>query len=181
MAANWPRFRSKAEQLKAIAYAVFALLALAAGSYSVAATDRYDYDSLGRLVRHVDAQGRATEYVYDAAGNLQQVSNNATAQAPAITAITPTSLRRGEAKLITVTGTGLTGIAASVADAQLTLTGLQFSASQVSFTLAASTTAALGSSVLNFANALGTASATLTINPVLPQAAVAPPATCGSA
>src|SRR5437870_10586029 len=79
-----------------------------------AGQERYDYDALGRLIRVIDEQGRVTEYVYDAAGNLLQVITGGTAQAPTVTAITPTSIRRGETKQFQFPGTDMTGTTVTV-------------------------------------------------------------------
>src|SRR5713101_7979611 len=100
-----------------------------------AGQERYDYDALGRLIRVIDEQGRVTEYVYDAAGNLLQVIVGGTAPAPAIVAVTPSSLRRGETKAIQVTGTGLSGVAVAVADPGLRVSNVSDTLAQVSFTL----------------------------------------------
>jgi len=42
-------------------------------SSAFAGTEHYDYDSLGRLIRFIGADGRVTEYVYDAVGNILEV------------------------------------------------------------------------------------------------------------
>ena len=72
-----------------------------------AATERYDYDPLGRLIRVIDGGGRVTEYDYDAAGNIRavRVGGSATALQPTVTAVTPAGFRKAEAVQITVTGT----------------------------------------------------------------------------
>src|SRR5213593_1812944 len=139
-----------------------------------AGQERYDYDALGRLIRVIDEQGRVTEYVYDAAGNLLQVITGGTAQAPTVTAITPTSIRRGETKQIQVTGSDLTGTTVTVADAGLRLSNVSTTASQVTFTLTALTTATLGSQTFTFSKAAGSATATITVNPELPKMFVSP-------
>src|SRR2546425_1234908 len=103
-----------------------------------AGQERYDYDALGRLIRVIDEQGRVTEYVYDAAGNLLQVITGGTAQAPTVTAITPTSIRLSNADTIdntigltvkdttvaTVSPASLT-IPAGQTEAQASITGLK--------------------------------------------------------
>lgn len=141
---------------------------------ALAGQEHYDYDALGRLIRVIDEQGRATEYVYDPAGNILQVITGETAQPPAITGISPNSLRRGETKQVQVTGTGLNGIEISSPDPQLTVTDLQSTPTQASFTLSASVTAILGPQQLTFFNAAGSIAATVTVNPVLPKVTVAP-------
>jgi YD repeat-containing protein len=139
-----------------------------------AGQERYEYDALGRLVRIIDAQGRVIEYVYDAAGNLLQVITGAMAQAPAITAVTPNAIRRGNTVQVQVTGSNLNNVTVTNSDPGLGITNLSVMPTQVSFTLAVSTTAMLGLQSFTFTNAVGSATATITINPVLPKVFVAP-------
>ncbi len=141
---------------------------------ALAAQERYDYDALGRLIRVIDEQGRVTEYVYDAAGNLLQVITGGAAQAPAVTSISPNSIRRGHTRSIQISGTGLTGAHVSTSDPGLDITGLQTSATQITFSLTAMMSAALGTQLISISNAAGTASASITVNPVLPVLSMAP-------
>jgi YD repeat-containing protein len=151
------------------------VLLLATFSYGTyAAQERYDYDGLGRLIRVIDEQGRVTEYVYDAAGNLLQVITGGTAQAPTVTAISPNSIRRAETRTIQITGTGLTGAHVSAGDPGLDITGLQAAATQITFSLTATLSAALGTHVFSISNAAGTSSASITVNPALPKLAISP-------
>lgn len=157
----------------------FLLVLLLAGLLSApggvdAGQERYEYDALGRLVRVIDAQGRVIEYVYDAAGNLLQVITSSTAQAPAITAATPNAIRRGNTVQVQVTGSGLNNVTVSNSDPGLDITNLSVTPTQVTFALAVSTTATLGAQTFTFTNAVGSATATITINPVLPQVFTAP-------
>jgi len=139
-----------------------------------AGQERYDYDALGRLVRVIDEQGRVTEYVYDAAGNILQVITGGTAQAPAITAISPTSIRRGGTAQVTITGSGFTGAEVSASDPGLDISGVQTAATQISFSLAATLTATLGLQQIGIRNAVGSASASVTVNPALPKLGMSP-------
>jgi YD repeat-containing protein len=146
------------------------------GAPALAGEERYDYDALGRLVRVIDEQGRVTEYVYDAAGNILQVivSGAGSAQPPVVTASNVSSIRRGETKAVQITGTGLTGAHVSTPDTGLDISGLQVSATQISFSLTATAAAALGIHTLSIANAGGTTSIQITVNPVLPKLNMAP-------
>lgn len=146
------------------------------GAPALAGEERYDYDALGRLVRVIDEQGRVTEYVYDAAGNILQVivSGPGSAQPPVVTTSNVTSIRRGETKAFQITGTGLTGAHVSTPDSGLDISGLQVSATQISFSLTATAAAALGVHTISIANAGGTTSIQLTVNPVLPKLNMAP-------
>jgi YD repeat-containing protein len=138
------------------------------------AQERYDYDALGRLVRVIDEQGRVTEYVYDAAGNILQVITGGTAQAPAIASIAPASVNRGDTAQVVITGSGLVNSEVSASDAGLAISGVQASNTQVTFSLAVALTAALGPQTITLTNAAGSASASITINPVLPKLGMAP-------
>lgn len=121
------------------------------GLPSFAGEERYDYDALGRLVRVIDDQGRVTEYVYAAAGNILQVtvSGAGSAQPPAVASASPTSVRRGETAAFEITGTNLTGAQVATPDPGLDISGLQTSATLITFSLTVSATAALGSHVIN--------------------------------
>jgi len=146
-----------------------ALLLTMCASAGNAAQERYDYDALGRLIRVIDEQGRVTEYAYDAAGNILQVITGATAQAPTVTSVSPTSIRRGETKTIQITGTGLTGAHVGTTDPGLDIAGLQASATQITFSLTATLSAVLGTQQFSISNAAGSTSASITVNPVLPK------------
>ncbi len=161
--------------LKGALLGVLACLIAVIGSAQLnAGQERYDYDALGRLIRVIDEQGRVTEYLYDAAGNILQVITGGTAQAPAITAISPTSIRRGETAQVTITGSGFTGAEVSASDPGLDISGVQTAATQISFSLAATLTATLGLQQIAIRSAAGTASASITVNQVLPKLGMSP-------
>jgi len=127
------------------------------GGAALAGAERYDYDALGRLVRVIDEQGRVTEYVYDPAGNLLQVivSGAGGAPAPAVTSISPGSIRRGETRSFVITGTGLTGARLSTSDPALEISALQASATQITFDLTVLASAPLGAHLFSLSNAAG--------------------------
>jgi YD repeat-containing protein len=145
----------------------FALLLVCLACPTLAAQERYDYDALGRLIRVIDEQGRVTEYVYDAAGNILQVTGAGTgsAQAPVITAIAPATVRRNRVRTLQVTGSGLQGVRLSVADPALDISNVTVSPTNITFTLAAAGTAALGNHTITFANAAGAVQGTITVTP----------------
>jgi YD repeat-containing protein len=156
---------------------VFALLlgVLACMTVAHAAEERYDYDALGRLIRVIDEQGRVTQYVYDPAGNILQVITGAGgAQTPTVVSVSPNALRRGEAKLFTIVGSGFTGAHVASPNGELDITNLRATATQVSFTLAAGLAAPLGAQTFTISNAAGSAPATIIVNPALPKASVDP-------
>jgi YD repeat-containing protein len=161
--------------LKGTLLGVLACLVAVMGSTQLnAGEERYDYDALGRLVRVIDEQGRVTQYLYDAAGNILQVITGGTAQPPAVTSISPTSIIRGETKQVTITGSGLNNAEVSAGDPGLDIAGVQATATQISFSLAVALTATLGPQQINIRNAAGTASASITVNPVPPKLGMAP-------
>src|SRR5439155_26641069 len=129
-----PRSAGKSgAMLKAFLCALICLIGIIGSAELNAGQERYDYDALGRLIRVIDEQGRVTEYVYDAAGNILQVITGGAAQAPAITAISPTSIRRGGTAQVTITGSGFTGAEVSASDPGLDISGVQTVATQISF------------------------------------------------
>jgi YD repeat-containing protein len=76
-----------------------------------AATQRFDYDPLGRLVPHVDSDGQVTEYVDNAVGNVLEVHRAGTADqlVATIQSVAPASARRGQAIAVHAIGTNFTG------------------------------------------------------------------------
>jgi YD repeat-containing protein len=162
------RWRAAVAQLVAIACSVLACFG------AIAAQERYDYDPLGRLVRMVDGQGRVTEYVYDAVGNLLEVRSGGAALAPTVADISPATLRRGGSALITVNGANLSNVGVSAADPQLQISGVTSTATRLTFSLSAGLGAALGASPIVLRNAAGEVTRSITIQPTLPVLAVVP-------
>jgi YD repeat-containing protein len=154
---------------------LFALLvcALLIGS-AFAATERYDYDPLGRLIRVINGSSQATDYVYDSAGNLLEVRAGVAAAAPVVSGITPASIRRGETKPVTITGSGFVGASVSASDPSLNLNNLQVAPTQIKFDLAAAPSAATGAQTITIASAAGNATASITVAPLLPKVNVDP-------
>lgn len=159
-------------------YAIVAGLAVALSLLSppstIAGEERYDYDALGRLVRVIDEQGRVTEYVYDAAGNLLQVITGGAAQAPAVSAYTPTSIRRGETRAVQIDGSGFDAARVAVSGTGLAISALSVGASQITFNFAADSAATLGPAGISITNSAGSASVSILVNPVLPKLALSP-------
>lgn len=137
--------------------------------------ERYDYDAIGRLIRTIDEQGRATEYQYDAAGNiLRVITGSGTAQPPTISSIAPTTIRRGETKLVTLSGANLSGAAVGNSDAGLEIVDVRTTPSQITFTLSISASASLGLHAFVLSSAAGTATASISVAPALPRLTVEP-------
>lgn len=155
-----------------------AAMLLCAGAYwlqAQAGYERYDYDALGRLIRAIDEQGRATDYQYDAAGNiLRVVTGSGQAQPPAISSVSPSSIRRGETRLVTLSGANLSGAAVSNTDAGLDILDVRTTPNQITFTLSVSAIASLGSHAFVLSSAAGSATATLSVAPALPRLSVEP-------
>jgi YD repeat-containing protein len=131
----------------------------------------FGYDEFGRINRSFDEQNRVTDYSYDEAGNIVGIRTTVSGTAPTITSITPNSLRRGESKVIQVTGTNLLGVNISSPDPGLVVSNvgtMQSTDTQVTFTLTANADAIRGTQQLTFANSAGSTTAPVTINPVLP-------------
>jgi hypothetical protein len=99
---------------------------------------------------------------------------------PALTVsgYTPDSLRRGESRSFAVSGSNLLGVGVSVASGSgLTVSNLQSTDNQLTFTLAASADAPLGTAVLSVANpggASGQADLDVTVRKALPKLVVTP-------
>lgn len=144
-----------------------ALLFLALASSAWAATERYDYDALGRLVRYIGAQGQVTEYVYDAAGNILEVKAAGALAPPAIATTTPISIRRGQRSLVHLTGTGFAGASVRSVDPVLLVSGVIASSTTIDFGVDVPVTAALGPRSFEVSNSGGLATTTLQVIPEL--------------
>lgn len=139
-----------------------------------AGTERFDYDALGRLVRHIDSSGTVTEYAYDAVGNILEVRRSSEAGPPAITSVVPANVRRGQSLRITIGGNRLSGARVTTSDPELDINSLTAATTGVSFTLSASAAAALGARVFTLSTSTGSAIFSLMIDPYLPTLSLAP-------
>ncbi|MCW5631783.1 MAG: hypothetical protein KIT17_00450 [Rubrivivax sp.] len=139
-----------------------------------AGEERYDYDALGRLVRWVDAQGRVTEYVYDAVGNILEVRVGVAASPPTVSAIAPAAVRRGASVAVTLDGANLGAVELRTSSPQLRISGVSGTPARITFTLAVSATAPLGPASVVVRNSLGQAAASIDVRPALPSFAVSP-------
>jgi YD repeat-containing protein len=154
-----------------VAFCLSAALAAHAGE------GYFGYDEFGRISRSIDEQNRVTDYSYDPAGNIIGIQTNVPALAPTITSLTPDNLRRGESKVIQVVGQNLLSTQISTSDPRLRLSGLQNmqnTDTQMTFTLTAESDAVTGVQQLIFSNNGGTATAGITVNPLLPTGQIAP-------
>lgn len=141
-----------------------------------AAQDRYEYDPLGRLITHIDTAGQATQYRYDAAGNILSVTRRSASelQRPQVTGVSPSVLRRGQTRQIAITGTELQNVAVQSPTPELLLGNVQRTATRITLDLTATQNAPQGPHVLTLSNLRGSAQATVSIAPNLPTLAVEP-------
>ncbi len=111
---------------------------------ALAAADRYDYDASGKLIRRVDPQGLGTDYLYDAAGNIVQVTAPGQALPPSITSGPLSDMRRNELKPVSITGSGLGGLTVRSSHSGIVITQLVQSSTTIGFRLAVSGDVSLG-------------------------------------
>lgn len=140
-----------------------------------AGQDRYDYDPLGRLVRHADNAAQAIDYTYDPAGNILAVARaQAGAAVPQLQSLSPAVWRKGESGPVTLQGLGLQSGTLQADHPGLVLSQLQQSTTRIDAQLAVAPAVPVGPHILRFSNAGGTAQATLQIAPALPTLSVEP-------
>ncbi|WP_186406698.1 RHS repeat domain-containing protein [Candidatus Accumulibacter aalborgensis] len=140
-----------------------------------AGTERFDYDALGRLVRHLDSSGTVTEYAYDGVGNILEVRGSSNAGPPTVGSVVPTAVRRGQSVRLEVNGNWLSGARVTTSDPELNISNALTSAvTGASFTLTASAAAALGARVFTLSTSRGSAIFSLMIDPQMPTVSFAP-------
>lgn len=108
-------------------------------------------------------------------GNILEVKRVVIANpAPTVSMVSPAAMRRGESKPLTITGTNLTGATVSSPGAAFSISGLQATATQVTFTLTVSMSAPLGPANFTLATGTGSAAFQVTINPEAPALIASP-------
>lgn len=167
MAAKNKEFRGMKAKTRSMLRMLGACLAGVAVGPVDAATDRYDYDALGRVIQRVDDQARSTDYVYDPVGNLLKVSTPDTVQPLAITSGPIGDQRRNEIRQIAVSGTGLAGVTIRTSHPGISISQLTQSATSASFRLAVSNLVPLGPHVLTFAGPGGAAQLPFNVLPAI--------------
>ncbi|WP_310452624.1 RHS repeat domain-containing protein [Sulfuritalea sp.] len=140
-----------------------------------AAADRFDYDPAGRLIRRVDDQSRGTDYVYDAAGNVLQVTAPSQALPPSITSGPLADQRRNDIRQVAVGGTGLAGVAIKTSHPGIVVSHVVQSATAINFRLAVSHQVPLGPQQLSFQGAAGSVSLPFNVLPAVAFAFVPEP------
>ncbi|MBN8451202.1 MAG: hypothetical protein J0M13_19815 [Candidatus Accumulibacter sp.] len=139
-----------------------------------AGTERFDYDALGRLVRHVDPSGTMTDYAYDPVGNLLEVRRSNDAGPPVVSSVAPANVRRGQSVRVAIGGSRLSGARVTTSDPELDISALSSTATTISFTLGASPAAMLGARVFSVVTSSGGAIFPLMIDPQVPALNFAP-------
>lgn len=132
-----------------------------------AATDRYDYDALGRLIRRIDDQNRTTDYNYDAAGNITHVSGGGMVEPLTVTTTTLGDLRQNETRQFSISGTGLIGVNLRTADPRIAVSEVVVSADAIFFRLSVAANAPLGAQAIFVENSSGSVAVSLNVVPVL--------------
>jgi YD repeat-containing protein len=149
------------------------LLLLAFAAAVNAGQERYDYDALGRLIRYINPAGEATEYVYDAVGNILAV-RRIPARPPQITNVPVDSVRQGTPTTVTVSGTDLLGATVITTVDGIHITDLQSTATGVTFLLTVDDGVTLGPQPFTISSSTGSVGFNLNVQPALPRIIVTP-------
>lgn len=132
-----------------------------------AAADRFDYDSAGRLIRRIDDQSRGTDYVYDSAGNVLQVTAPGQALPPSITSGPLSDQRRNDIRQVAVGGTGLAGVVIKTSHSGIVVSHIGQSATAINFRLAVSNQTPLGPQQLTFQSVVSSVSLPFNVLPAV--------------
>lgn len=155
------------------------LLLMSGVGLAIAFEQRYDYDPLGRLIRSVTPAGGQVDYVYDAAGNLLQVTSGAV-QAPSITTSDLGSFRRNEFRPATIVGANLVGTSLRGSHPGISISNIVSSATSIQFIVSVAQDTPLGPYQLIVESAAGSAAVGMTVLEgalitIDPQPIVVPP------
>lgn len=155
------------------------LLLMSGVGLTIAAEQRYDYDPLGRLIRSVTPSGSQVDYVYDAAGNLLQVTSGAI-QAPSISTSDLGSFRRNEFRTATILGANLVGTSLRGSHPGISISNIVSSATSIQFIVSVAQDTPLGPHQLIVESAAGSATVGMTVLEgalitIDPQPIVVPP------
>ena len=130
----------------------------------------YLYDPLGRLVRAINkTTGEVSIYSYDAVGNLLAImpESGGNFGAPAITGITPSSIRAGERWDMVITGTHLLGGSVQTSNTGIKVLSQKATDTSVTASFLAAVDALVGLTAVLVTTPLGQAGTTINVNPPL--------------
>jgi YD repeat-containing protein len=130
----------------ATSFVVFLAIAFSFGHLSAQQSRiYYFYDDLGRLIRIVDEDGNAATYHYDAVGNILSISRETGVPTTAtVTNVSASSVDRGTATTVTITGFNLFCAPLSSTTPGVTLSNVQTAVDQIVATVTVSTEAQVG-------------------------------------
>jgi len=116
---------------------------------SSALGDLYQYDPTGQIRSITREDGRTLHFVYDANGSLLSLSSSDTEPTFNVTAISPTTLRRGESGLFTLYGSGLAAAGVTTSHPGLSIVSSVATEGTIELRLSATPDAQLGDAVLS--------------------------------
>src|SRR5262249_37053042 len=162
--------RSRARRCRFVLLTALALIWNVAVGIPIASADiTYLYDELNRLVRVIRDDGEAATYHYDSVGNILRITReSAVLQTTTAGSVSASSARRVSTTTVTVSGSNLSGASVTTSVSGATIQNVRTDVDSLTFDLVVSADAPLGPTTLTIAGALGTATVTLTINPLPP-------------
>lgn len=133
--------------------------------------------SLGLLSNAAIADDRqVVDFYYDSSGNLIEKNTNVTLNslAPAVSAISPSVVRRNSITTVTIDGSDLKNIQLSTDDSGLTVSNIASANTQVTFDLHVTTNVPLGLHTLVLSTLSGQIAHNIEVFPQLPQMVIRP-------
>ena len=159
---------------------LFVSLAIAFSSAPLAAQQpkiNYVYDDLGRLVRVIDENGNAATYHYDAVGNLLRITRETGVPTTAVvSSVSPSSWNRGTNITVAITGYNLSCSSVTAATAGVTLSNIQILLDQIVLNATVSTTAELGTAIIDLNCDRGLINTSFTVIDTPPTVLITSPA-----
>jgi hypothetical protein len=117
---------------------------------------------------------RVIDYIYDDAGNLIRIESSLSQNPPDVQSIAPSAVRRGPPTRVTADGTDLRLVEVEAADPTITISNVESTPTSVSFDMQASEETPLGVTTLTFTTRLGSDTAEVDIQPLLPRIQIRP-------
>ena len=110
----------------------------------------YVYDDLGRLVRVIDENGNAATYHYDVVGNLLRITRETgVPTTPVVSAVSPSSWNRGTNTTVAIAGYNLFCSSVTAETPGVALSNIQILLDQIVLNATVSTTAQLGTGIMD--------------------------------